>query len=199
MAEPVKSGKKTTEFWVTMVVTVLGALLAALGALFPQLQDNPDAVPEWVRIASVLGGAAMSALAQLGYANSRAKVKAAEAEGKAMVEASRQEALGLMEAAASKHRQQGRTSTLLVGAVALVGLLLLPACNMTLLKHDPVTVEQIQKTIEHERATQAFVEGKLAGPDEIEFDVVSDAEIARLEAWLAAEEAKKLEDAPEEE
>lgn len=81
-------------------------------------------------------------------------------------------------------------------------LLLVPflvSCSQfTLRQHDPMTVEQIQQTIEHEERTQAFVEGKLSAEAELEFDVVSDAEIARLKAWKAAEDAKKINDPPEE-
>lgn len=83
-----------------------------------------------------------------------------------------------------------KTATLVI----CLGFVLLPACSMTLLEYDSETAAQIQNTIEHEQASQAFVEGKLPPPAEIEYDVVSDAEISRLKAWLAAEEAKKIED-----
>jgi hypothetical protein len=186
------NGKKTTEFWVTMLVTCLGAALAALGAIFPELQKDPESAPEWVRIASILGGTLMVTLAQAGYAVSRGLVKSAEAVKEGKIEAAKQEGIGLE--AAAMARKAGRASSLLLMGVTCLGLVLLPACSMTLLKYDAETATQIQKTIEHEQASQAFVEGKLPGPDEIEYDVVSDAEISRLEAWFAAEEAKKLED-----
>lgn len=59
----VKSGWKTTEFWLTLVAVTLGAL-AASGLL-------ADAGGVWERLA----GVALSVLAALGYSTSRASVK----------------------------------------------------------------------------------------------------------------------------
>ena len=60
-----KTGYKTTEFWLSLLATLLGFLLAS-GVM--------DSVPEESWIARVVGGA-VAALAALGYAASRAKVK----------------------------------------------------------------------------------------------------------------------------
>ena len=60
-----KAGYKTTEFWMSLLATLLGFLLAS-GAM--------DAVPGDSWIAKLVGGA-VAALASMGYSASRAKVK----------------------------------------------------------------------------------------------------------------------------
>ena len=62
-----KPGYKTTEFWLSLLATLLGFLLAS-GLL--------DAVSADSWIARIVGGL-VAALAALGYTASRAKVKAA--------------------------------------------------------------------------------------------------------------------------
>jgi hypothetical protein len=65
-----KPGYKTTEFWLSLVATLLGFLLAS-GAM--------DTVPQDSWIAKVIGGV-VAVLATLGYSASRAKVKASSTE-----------------------------------------------------------------------------------------------------------------------
>jgi len=60
-----KPGYKTTEFWLSLLATLLGFLLAS-GVM--------DAVPEESWIAKLVGGL-VAVLATLGYSASRAKVK----------------------------------------------------------------------------------------------------------------------------
>jgi hypothetical protein len=60
-----KPGYKTTEFWLSLLATLLGFLLAS-GAM--------DTVPQDSWIARVVGGV-VAVLATLGYSASRAKVK----------------------------------------------------------------------------------------------------------------------------
>jgi len=60
-----KPGYKTTEFWLSLLATLLGFLLAS-GVM--------DAVPEESWIAKLIGGL-VAVLATLGYSASRAKVK----------------------------------------------------------------------------------------------------------------------------
>lgn len=79
-------------------------------------------------------------------------------------------------------------------AYVLLAVCMLSSCSVTMLQHDPVTAVQIDVTLEHEERIRAFLEGKLLPDDELEFNVMSDAEITRLQAWKSAEEAKKLED-----
>mgnify|MGYP006295731821 CR=1 FL=1 len=60
-----KPGYKTTEFWLSLLATLLGFLLAS-GVM--------DAVPQESWIARIVGGL-VAVLASLGYSASRAKVK----------------------------------------------------------------------------------------------------------------------------
>ena len=60
-----KPGYKTTEFWLSLLATLLGFLLAS-GVM--------DAVPDESWIAKLIGGL-VAVLASLGYSASRAKVK----------------------------------------------------------------------------------------------------------------------------
>lgn len=188
-----KDGKKTTEFYLSLVATILGAVLAALGAVFPELTSDPEEVPEWVRIVSILGGSIMSALGTLGYAASRSKVKAAEQAKEGEIEKAKVESKGLVDAAKARNGSSGFANVwLLVGSV-LLALVLLAGCSTPeLKKYDPETVRQIDITIEYEKDRQVWVEDRLSDSDEFEFDTVSDAEISRLEQWKISEESKKL-------
>jgi len=66
-----KPGYKTTEFWLSILATLLGFLLAS-GAM--------DSVPEESWIAKLIGGV-VAVLATLGYSASRAKVKGGQTNG----------------------------------------------------------------------------------------------------------------------
>ena len=66
-----KPGYKTTEFWVSLLATLLGFLLAS-GVM--------DAAGEESWIAKLIGGV-VAVLATLGYSASRAKVKSEAASG----------------------------------------------------------------------------------------------------------------------
>ena len=66
-----KPGYKTTEFWLSLLATLLGFLLAS-GVM--------DAVPEESWIAKLIGGV-VAVLATLGYSASRAKVKSDAGNG----------------------------------------------------------------------------------------------------------------------
>ena len=63
-----KPGYKTTEFWLSLLATLLGFLLAS-GVM--------DSVPEESWIAKLVGGV-VAVLATLGYSASRAKVKSGD-------------------------------------------------------------------------------------------------------------------------
>jgi hypothetical protein len=63
-----KPGYKTTEFWLSLLATLLGFLLAS-GAM--------DTVAEESWIAKLIGGV-VTVLASLGYSASRAKVKSGD-------------------------------------------------------------------------------------------------------------------------
>jgi hypothetical protein len=66
-----KPGYKTTEFWLSLLATLLGFLLAS-GVM--------DAAPEESWIAKLIGGV-VAVLATLGYSASRAKVKSEATNG----------------------------------------------------------------------------------------------------------------------
>jgi hypothetical protein len=66
-----KPGYKTTEFWLSLLATLLGFLLAS-GVM--------DTVPADGWIAKLIGGV-VAVLATLGYSASRAKVKSAATDG----------------------------------------------------------------------------------------------------------------------
>jgi membrane protein implicated in regulation of membrane protease activity len=74
------SGIKTTEFWLSLLAVILGAL--ATGGLF----DSPE-VPGW--IAKVVG-LAVSILATLGYTASRGIVKSTDIKAEALKASSKE-------------------------------------------------------------------------------------------------------------
>jgi len=63
-----RPGYKTTEFWLSLLATLIGLLMAS-GAL--------DQLPEDSWIAKLIGGA-VAVLAALGYTAGRAKVKSGQ-------------------------------------------------------------------------------------------------------------------------
>jgi len=63
-----RPGYKTTEFWLSLLATLIGLLMAS-GAL--------DQLPEDSWIAKLIGGV-VAVLAALGYSASRAKVKSGQ-------------------------------------------------------------------------------------------------------------------------
>lgn len=65
MADPIKSGYKTTEFWLSALAMVIGAVIAS-GVLDEVATDS------W--IAKLIGGI-VAVLGSVGYTVSRAKVK----------------------------------------------------------------------------------------------------------------------------
>lgn len=67
----VKSGTKTTEFWVTLTSVLVGLVLT-MGWLKPEQVET--AVP-WMELAQQIVGAVLAALASAGYAMSRGIAK----------------------------------------------------------------------------------------------------------------------------
>ncbi len=75
-------------------------------------------------------------------------------------------------------------------AVLLV-FLLLPGC-FTIVRHDPVTLEQIEKTIAFEEQDfDLSRQGMLDQLDILGLTIRHESELLRLWAWLHYEEAKK--------
>ena len=73
MPMPPKPGWKTTEFWVTVAVQIVG-LMAAAG-IFTSEQAS-----HWQRVAEMAGGLVAMIVSNIAYAQGRAKVKSAEAQ-----------------------------------------------------------------------------------------------------------------------
>lgn len=75
----------------------------------------------------------------------------------------------------------------------------LAGCNVTMKQYDPMTVKQINNTIDfEERDFEETLEdlGEAEASDQAKNGATTrhKAEMSRLRAWLLAEEAKKLED-----
>ena len=65
-----KPGATTTEFWLTILATMLGTTLEVFG----MFED------EWSRVAAFVCGALIQTLSIMGYQQARAKVKGDEAQ-----------------------------------------------------------------------------------------------------------------------
>lgn len=85
-------------------------------------------------------------------------------------------------------------------ALIICAAFLLNGCGLlSLKKFDPVTVRQVEQTLEFESTdfdltSQALADGVLDEVEKESLKVRHDSEITRLEAWLASEKAKKIED-----
>ncbi len=68
----VKSGPKTTEFWLSLAAALVGVLL--MGGVF-----TPDGgcVDSWCTVAQTVTGAVVTLLAAMGYQWTRSRLKAA--------------------------------------------------------------------------------------------------------------------------
>lgn len=73
-----KPGVKTTEFWATLLVQVIG-ILALTGVLTPELADTfSEQGKVLIEAISQAGGAIMMAWSASGYAKSRGEAKRSE-------------------------------------------------------------------------------------------------------------------------
>jgi hypothetical protein len=181
-----RSGIKSTEFWITALVAVLGIVSPTLINMF----GSEDALPDWAKTASQLAGAGLAALAAMGYTVSRAGVK------KAQLEATARDTEARAMVKASENEAKSQTVKFL-GAFLLCGLLLGSFGCVVPTAYDPVTVGQIDVTITFEEADFALSKKALeaCGADSTEIrslEVRHDAELIRLQAWRQAEEAKQL-------
>lgn len=80
--------------------------------------------------------------------------------------------------------------------IALVIATSSPGCG-SLKRHDPLTVEQVQKTLEFEDGdytltVAALEDGEFSDIERQSMEVRHASEMSRLRAWLEAEEAKKV-------
>jgi len=160
--------------------------------------------PDWAKVTSVLVGAALSVLAGLGYARERTKVK--NEAMKAQTEKSKANADARAREAEAKVVLEEARVNASVAKRSSIGVLLISLClvglgceSFSLKAYDPITVRQIETTIEFEtddyRLSREALEEAEAEPQRLlELEIRHDAEIARLGAWKRAEEAKKIED-----
>ena len=195
MREP---GKKTSEFWVTLLVIVLGATTAGLGQFYG------ENLPEWARAVTVAVGSIMTILAALGYQMARTVrqnnitdnavyLQTAEQDVK-KAEAEKIAAIAQTKIALAKAAEEGSAS--IGGVLGIVTLVLLFAigCSLQMKAFDPVTVRQIDMTIEHYEQNAAWIKEQV--PDRaVEVDLRKKAEITRLQKWLEYEREKELTDA----
>lgn len=76
MEKPSKPGVKTTEFWVTVFVTVLGMVGPTLLNIYGDTANYPD----WAHPLLQVVGALLAGASALGYKVSRTAVKASESK-----------------------------------------------------------------------------------------------------------------------
>lgn len=79
---PSSAGWKSTEFWVTVVIQIVG-LLGLAGVFTPEQSEK------WVKVVEAAGGVLAMAFSSVGYSMSRAKVKAQESKSASAVVVSR--------------------------------------------------------------------------------------------------------------
>lgn len=176
-------GKKSTEFYITLLIV----LIPALTGVMVNFYGGEDRLPEWARLASLMGGAALSVLAGLGYQVSRTGVKkeAIKAQGE-------------LEKAKLDYQEDPEGGFIRLALLPILACLLLLAGCVTMAPFDPMTAEQIQKTIEFEemdfeRSMETLDSLEAPDLDKNGLKLRHDGEMARLRAWLSAEEAKRLE------
>ena len=190
-----ESGSRTTEFWVTLMVIVLGAVTSGLGQFYSE-----EGMPDWARATTVAIGSIMAVLAALGYTAART-VRKNRADDNATAITTAAEVVKIAEAdkiaSIAEHKkaeaEKGSALIWLLGCVTFV-LLLLSGCGSLQMKaYDPVTETQIRTTIEHYEQNAEWLKTQV--PDRAtEIDFRKRAEVTRLEKWLKYEKAKELTD-----
>jgi hypothetical protein len=182
-----RSGIKTTEFWISAIVAILGVVTPTLINFYGD-QAN---FPEWAKGASVLAGAIMSVLAAMGYTVSRAVVKKTEIDAAAR----KKEADTELAISREDRRAGGTLTSLLVGVLLLLGPFLGGCASLVPPPYDPITLEQIGQTINFENADYTETKEALEACGDaralLEAEIRHESELIRLEAWKKAEEAKR--------
>lgn len=180
----------TKKFWAKLISAVLGAVLAGIG----QFYTDPATMPEWARLTMVIGGGLVSVIGAslLGISGVK-KYRAVDKNGDGIIQVPDE----LVE---DEDPKSGRTHLwLLWFVVATAMVFCFSGCStFEMHKFDPMTAEQIQKTIEFEKSDFALVEAVLkvitAGNTYESLLIRHESEIARLQAWLLAEQAKQIEE-----
>jgi formate hydrogenlyase subunit 3/multisubunit Na+/H+ antiporter MnhD subunit len=180
-----RSGVKSTEFWITAVVAVLGMIGPTLLNMF----GSEESLPDWAKTATQIAGAGLAALAAMGYTVARSGVKKAQLDAQSRDT----EARATVKATEVDAKAQASKLLSLFLCIALVGGF---GCAAPVV-YDPMTVGQIDATIGFEEADFALSKKAMeaCGADVTEIrslEVRHDAELVRLQAWRQAERAKAL-------
>jgi hypothetical protein len=177
----------TTKFWAKLASAVIGAVLAGIG----QFYTDPASTPEWASLTLVIGGSLLSIIGTvfLGIDGAK-KMKWIDKDNDGVIDED--------EILDDKESGLATWSTLCLCTVAILLLLGVSGCDVLQLhEYDPMTAEQIQKTIAYETTDYSLVVEDyrtLAVPESwsTALRIRHESELARLRAWLAAEEAKKI-------
>ncbi len=193
-----ETGRKTSEFWVTFLVIALGAATTGLGQFYG------ENLPEWARAVTIAAGSIMTILAALGYQAARTVRKNNIADNAVYLQTAEQDvkkaeaekiaAIAQTKIALARAAEEGSAS--IGGVLGIVTLVLLftIGCSLQMKAFDPVTVRQIDMTIEHYEQNADWIREQV--PDRaVEVDLRKKAEVTRLEKWLEYERAKELTDA----
>lgn len=182
-----RPGLKSTEFWITAAVAVLGMVGPALLNTF----GSEDNLPDWAKTLTQIAGAGLAALTAMGYTVSRAGVK------KAQLQAKSEDTRARADVKSSENYANSKSQTLLSLLLVCAFVPLTLGCVTAPPAFDSMTVGQISETINFEvldfgLTLEDMEECGAPEKDINDLKFRHDAEIARLNAWLEAEEAKRL-------
>lgn len=180
-----KSGYTTSEFWATMIVACMAIITPTLMNVF----GSEDNFPPWAKVIAGVSGGLLSVASVLGYTISRCMVKNAALISNTVPEEKEETTL-------VEKKSNGGT---VVSVFAILSFLFIgTGCTWTMKSYDQMTVDQIGTTIFFEKADHEITMRDLdsLGADEIKKEETKtrhESELTRLEAWLEAETAKKIE------
>jgi hypothetical protein len=179
----------TQKFWAKLASAVIGAVLAGIG----QFYTDPASTPEWASLTLVIGGSLLSLLGTvfLGLDGAK-KMKWIDKDNDGVID----------EDEIIEEKESGRACVSFLCLCTVIALLVVGASGCSVFQlheYDPMTTEQIQKTIDYEISDYNMVSEVyrvLDVPDGwlMSLEVRHESELARLRAWLVAEEAKKIEE-----
>lgn len=186
----------SVKFWVQIMVAVLGGVSAALSQYY-----TAEDMPEAVRLFMLIGGAVAAVLGSILAKGTFSAIRAVDTDSDGIPDGVDLDGDGDADITLPKKSPPSSTppaALLLLVAVLSVGLL--SGCDMFQIhQYDPMTSAQIQKTIDFETLDFDLADkamSDLEAPEIVResLKVRHEAELARLEAWLRAEEAKKAEE-----
>lgn len=175
-----------------LILQSLVAVIGALSATVSQIYTD-GSIPEPIRIALLIGGGVAAVLGSILAKNTIVGITRKDIDGDGV-----DEIIVEMEKKPEEPKSPPPVALLILVGFLAVGLL--GGCSaLDMHKYDPMTSAQIQKTLDYEEANYKICKNTLEslGANEVvllSLDVRHESEEARLQAWLAAEEAKKLAD-----